>query len=96
MRLRHVGFDGEDVEAHFSGEVFENAVLQLKELARAVGRFAQRHDARLAHDLLQAGHVAEAAAGLGRLQADGVPRDPLPHRVRGLGGRLRQRRQAAR
>ena len=28
MRLRHVGFDGEDVEAHFSGEVFENAVLQ--------------------------------------------------------------------
>ncbi|MBL8177881.1 MAG: hypothetical protein JNK48_24605 [Bryobacterales bacterium] len=72
----HVGFDGEDGEAHFGGEELHHAVLELEELAGAVGGLAEGDDAGISDQGLERLHVVEAAAGFGSAQWDGIVLDP--------------------
>ena len=74
--LRHVGFDGEDGEAHLRGQELQHAVLELEELARAVGGLAERDDARIADDFAERLHIVEAVPGDGRGEANRVGRGP--------------------
>jgi hypothetical protein len=75
--FRHAGFDREDREAHLRCEELQHPVFELKELPRPVGRFAERHDARVADDGLQGLHVGKAASGLDSGERDGPCSYPL-------------------
>ncbi|WP_438003350.1 hypothetical protein WME89_31200 [Sorangium sp. So ce321] len=74
------GLDRERAEAHLLDQKFEHAVLHLEELARAVRRLAERHDARVPDDRAERIEVGEAVARLVRRDRDRLlfePRDDL-------------------
>ena len=66
QRLGPVGLDREGCEAHLDDEEFEQAVLELKELARAVCGFAQGNDPRITNDRLQRLQIDETMPGFNR------------------------------
>ena len=75
--LGHISFDGEDGESLLRSQVFDDAVLELEEFARAVGSFAEFYDAGVAHDLTERLEVGKAVACFDGLQGDGVLAHPL-------------------
>jgi len=79
MRLRQIRFDGKNGESHFGCQELEQPILELKELARAVGRFAERDDPCVADDSLEQLEVGEPVACFNRLQPNRSRANPLGH-----------------
>ena len=77
ISLRHVGFDRKDREAYLGSEEFQHPVLELKELACAVCRFAERHDSGVADNLLQRFHVVKTMTCFRSLEANRVSSNPF-------------------
>jgi hypothetical protein len=92
--LRPGRLDAEGGEAHLPDQELEDAMLHLEELARAVRRLPERHDARVADDLLERHQVRVVAARLRGAELNGVLPQPGEFRIRGLrGGRITAARQ---
>ena len=49
-RLGQAELDREHVEVHLADQIFEDPMLQLEDLARAVRRFTEANGARISHD----------------------------------------------
>jgi len=79
MRLRQIRFDGKNGESHFGCQELEQPILELKELARAVGRFAERDDPCVADDSLEQLEIGEPVARFNRLQPNRSRANPLGH-----------------
>lgn len=77
IRFRHVGFDGKDGETHLGGKELQHSVFELKELACAVGRLAERHDSSVANNLFQRFHIGETMTCFGGLEPNGVSSNPF-------------------
>jgi hypothetical protein len=75
--LGHISFDGEDGESLLRSQVFDDAVLELEEFARAVGGFAEFDDSGVAHDLAERLKVGKAVARFDGFKGDGVLAHPL-------------------
>ena len=67
-------------------------MLELEELARAVRRLAERHDARVADHSLERLHVSEAVASLRGRQANRVAAHPVNGRLVLLSEQRRDRK----
>ena len=63
QRFGPVGFDRKHREALLLYQVFEQAMLHLEKLARAMRRFAQRHETRIPYGLAEYGQVVHLGAG---------------------------------
>jgi hypothetical protein len=86
-RLRPVGLDGDDGEAHLRDEMLDHPVLELEDLAAAVGGLAQADDPRLADDPAERREVVEPEVRRGAGERDGVRSHPVDHLLRRRGGR---------
>ena len=76
------------LQPHPRDKKFERPVLELEELARAVGRFTQRHDAGWPDDRFERLHVREPMSRLHRFQADRVGFQPASGGLGGGGSRF--------
>jgi hypothetical protein len=79
QRFRPVGFQRKNREAHIRHQEFQQAVLELEELACAMRGLAECDDASLAHNLADRPHVFRPVAGLGRQQRDRAAPKPVDH-----------------
>jgi hypothetical protein len=80
-RLREACLDPEHRESELADAELEQPVLELEEFAGAVGRFAQRYDARVADDAAQRLQIGKARARRHARQRDGVRPDPVDRLV---------------